>query len=457
MKAIYVRVSTDDQAKHGYSIADQIRLCREKAETTDIIEYVDDGYSGEFMGRPALDMLLHDLEVKPITHVIIYDPDRLARNTELQLQLAAKIETLAKLVFVTYEYDASPEGKLFFTMKAGISAYEKAKILARTSRGRFSKAMQGKVPNNNKPIGYGWDADNSMYIINEEEAKLVRHIFNLYLEGHGCRKLASILNSEGYRTKRGYKWCHKTVDDIIHNEMYAGKLHFGRQKYKLVAQGKQKGVPRSREEWVTIDVPAIITPEEFAAAQEQTRANRHFAKRNTKHFYLLQGIIKCSCGYGMTPVVVNQEKSYYYYACYNRRFLHECDTKYVPISIEDEVWQKVVETIKSGKPIITDLPDTRKLIDENNRTIAKLETQRTNIVKWYREGLYNSEDAEAELYRIASEIQERKSRVIPQSPKLPDIKLADVIAAKTPQEKQKLLRQWGVKVLVDSSGWQFII
>jgi site-specific DNA recombinase len=458
--AIYARVSTTEQAEKGYSLADQIRLCREKAESTDILEYIDDGYSGEFMGRPALDKLLKDLEIKPITHVIIYDPDRLARNSELQLSLAAKIESYAKLVFVTYEYDCSPEGKLFFTMKAGISAYEKAKILARTSRGRFSKALQGKVPSNNKPIGYGWDAEKSMYIINEKEAELVRHIFNLYIEGLGCRRLAAQLNNEGHLTKRGYKWSHKTVDDIIHNEMYAGKLQFGRQKYKLIAQGKQKGVPRNREEWVTIDVPAIITPEQFAAAQRQIAANKHFASRNTKRFYLLQGIVKCGkCGYSMTPQgTYNGNKPYYYYTCYNRAFNKGCDMRFIPVAIEDDVWGFILEIAKSGKPLLNDIPDVQNIIEENKKLVAKLEKQRTETLKWRSKQLITDAEAEAELYRISQEINKIKSIVLPIMPKLPNITLADIANAQTPQDKQRIIRGWGVKVIVQDVGdWKLSI
>ena len=97
MNAIYCRVSTDTQAEQGYSISDQIRSCHAHAAklgliTTKESEYIDDGYSGEYLERPALDRLRCEIRAKRIKNVIIYDPDRLSRNLTNQLLIADEIE-----------------------------------------------------------------------------------------------------------------------------------------------------------------------------------------------------------------------------------------------------------------------------------------------------------------------------------------------------------------------------
>ena len=128
MNAIYARVSSEEQAKSGYSLGDQLQVCRNRLLSmgfTDIKEYIDDGYSGEYLDRPALEELRNALRNKLIQNICIYDPDRLSRNLTNQLLIADEIEkSAANLYFVTGDYDASPEGRLFFNIRGAISAFE---------------------------------------------------------------------------------------------------------------------------------------------------------------------------------------------------------------------------------------------------------------------------------------------------------------------------------------------
>ena len=180
--AIYVRVSTQEQAEHGYSLGTQMEACRQKAQelgAVTIREYIDDGQSGEFLDRPALTELRKGLKGKEFDLVIVYDPDRLARNLAHQLIVAEEIEkAAADLVFVSVTFEQSPEGRLFFSIRGAISSFEKEKIKERTMRGKRGKAAKCKVVTNSNPLGYDYDEANSMYVINDEEAKLVRKIFN---------------------------------------------------------------------------------------------------------------------------------------------------------------------------------------------------------------------------------------------------------------------------------------
>lgn len=223
MNVLYVRVSTEDQVRKGYSLDDQINACRSHLLAlgyTTIEEYIDDGYSGEFLERPALERLRNDLQKGMIKTIAIYDPDRLSRNLTNQLIIADEIEKAgARITFVTGDYDCSPEGRLFFSMKGAVSAYEKAKIRERTSRGRRAKATKGKIVLNSRPFGYDWDAENSMYLINEKEAKTIHLIYDLCINyGYGARVIALELVRRGIMGINNRPLSVCTVSRILKNE-----------------------------------------------------------------------------------------------------------------------------------------------------------------------------------------------------------------------------------------------
>ena len=179
--AVYARVSTAAQAEKGYSLETQIEACRQKALSlgaTSIKEYVDDGYSGAFLERPALDSLRDALSAKIHDTVIIYDTDRLARDTMLLLLLTEEIEKTAKLYYVNTEYSHTPEGQLFYEIKGSFAKYERIRIQDRFNRGRRGKLKSGKPIKEYKILGY--DFIDGQYVINEAEAEIVRLIYNLY-------------------------------------------------------------------------------------------------------------------------------------------------------------------------------------------------------------------------------------------------------------------------------------
>ena len=114
--AIYARVSTAKQAKEGYSLETQVEACKKKAiemGATSIKEYVDDGYSGAYLERPHLDEMRDAVSAKLHDVVIIYDIDRLSRDTMHLLLLTEEIEKNAKLIYVNSEYNKTPEGRSF--------------------------------------------------------------------------------------------------------------------------------------------------------------------------------------------------------------------------------------------------------------------------------------------------------------------------------------------------------
>lgn len=460
MIAIYARVSTADQAEKGYSLDDQLLTCREQIGRLGlrgaVEEFVDDGYSGEYLDRPELDRLRDYLQAKKITHVITHDPDRLSRNLTNQLVLADEIESAgAALIFVTASYDESPEGKLFFQIRGSVAAFEKAKIRERTMRGKRAKARSGKL-NDDKALGYDFDKTASMYIINEQEAEIIRQIFALSTQKrYSVRAIVQELNLLGYKTKNGKRFYMAAVYRILKNEMYAGTKWSMKNYDKMVGQHKTERIKRNPEDWIPVTVPAIIDKATWDAAQQTLQDNKIYAKRNTKGTYMLSHIIRCGvCGaamHGMTYSTASRPYFYRYYIC-NARAKHKtCQNRRIPVdAIDNEVWKYLLEEAHSLTEIsfCDSAPEEESLHAKLEAQLKQQKASQAAMLRWVREGTVDIATAERELQTINKEISltmvtlrtttKKKANII--------ISSAAIINAITLDQKRRLLRESGIKV-----------
>lgn len=313
MIGIYARVSTEEQARSGYSLKEQLRACREKAATNEIIEYVDEGMSGEFLDRPALIRLRKDIREGIIKVVVCLDPDRLSRKLMNQLILSEEIEKKAQLIFVNGEYQRTPEGMLFYQMRGAIAEFEKAKITERMSRGRREKARQGKVLRDFQVYGYSYDHESEQFVIDDYEAKVVKLIFELFTKPNklvqGINGIAKYLTDQGVPTKRNAKqWHRQVVRQILMNRVYIGEFYQNRwntegmlgNKYKT-SDERVKMKERPKQEWIKVPCPSIIDTEQFEHAQVLLKQSRRRWSGIQKNDYLLSGLLRCAeCGNTMT-------------------------------------------------------------------------------------------------------------------------------------------------------------
>ncbi len=472
MHAIYCRVSTDEQAKTGYSLESQVEACKNKLLSLGIVdakEYIDDGYSGEFLERPHLDELRNDLREGYITTVIVYDPDRLSRNLTNQLLLADEIEKSgAKLLFVTGDYDASPEGRLFFSMKGAVSAYEKAKIRERSLHGKRTKAKKGKIVLNNNPYGFNWDAENSTYIINEEEAKVIRSIYDMCITNHwGTLQIASELMHNSVYNRRGKPFSTMAVYRILTKELYCGTAFSSQIQTTKAGQRTRKTVKRPREEWIPIPVPPIVSRETWEEAQRVVQQNRDLAKRNTKYNYLLRGFIKCGvCGMGMVAGHVNSNGTIRrYYRCVKKSsshymFTERCKNRFVPVEIlEDTIWNTFVSIAKGNASLndfmrVAKTPDYSKKIAKLEKQHAELTDKQTEIIKWFRSNIISNDVAQSELSSITKELAEISSNLSnlkaaqSEAKKPIDLSSTDILNATTFDEKRNVIVKLGLEIHV---------
>lgn len=307
---VYARVSSEDQARTGFSLPSQLEAgCRHARELGigEAVPFADEGVPGDLLERPGLQAALEAVRRGGVSHFICYDPDRLARSLSLQLLVTDQIERAGtRLEFVNFDYKNTPEGQLFYSLRGAISQYEKAKIRERTMRGKRQKARAGGLTHNPCIYGYHFDPATDTLSVNEAEAQTVQMIFHWFLqEDIGPWTIAQRLTDLGIRPARGGEaWHHSSVRSILRNQSYTGAYHQQKwdyadtrlNKYRPAGE-KVKRKVRPQAEWVSIPIPAIISEETHRAALARLENARRWWSGRHKEEYLLSGLCRCLlCG-----------------------------------------------------------------------------------------------------------------------------------------------------------------
>ena len=307
---LYARVSGDDRGKDGRNITGQLEMCRNHALKRSwrvVAELAEDdkGASGAAFELPQLSQALEMAQERDFDVLVVREVDRLSRNLAKQLIVEEELKRAGvQIEYALAEYPDTPEGRLNKHIRATIAEYEREKINERMIRGRRQKVKAGSIVCCPHPA-YGYRKSEvegkTTLVIHEEEARIVRLIFELYVVGDGergpisIRKIAQKLtemhvptraDTSAIRKKRGYgKWVPSTIGSMLRNETYAGIWHWGSD-------------PATR---LSVDVPAIVSREMWEAAQVKRKTNKQWAKRNTKYEYLMGRRVYCGeCGLKMT-------------------------------------------------------------------------------------------------------------------------------------------------------------
>jgi site-specific DNA recombinase len=478
VNVIYARVSTEEQAKTGYGIDSQLQACRAKFAEMGITidkEYVDEGYSGEFIDRPEMDKLREDLYNGLIGEddlIGVYDPDRVARNLTHMLLVADEVEKAgAKLTFVTGDYDVSPEGKMFFSIRGAIAAFEKAKIRERTTRGKRTKALGGKIVQNAYPYGFGWDNVKCLYTINEKEAEAVRAMFDLCIkEKLGAFRISEELTKLNFFNRKKEPFNASHIRNIFDNPMYCGEYHQFNLSCKQIGQRKIKTTKAPIENHVIITIPAIVSRETWEAVQQQRATNKSIAKRNTQHEYLLQGLLYCPlCGKKLSATVNHgkrknsEDVKYYYYFCLSEKQAiykgQRCGNKRISSDLTDDIIWNTLIKIASGEEDINNYikGDTPKDYTEKIHKLTKqkniLEKKKEGIAQWFTDGLINRDTATKQLQSISKDILEINTTIsdtaaLQNKNKPAKISTDDILQAISFEQKRKIMCDFDYKIYV---------
>lgn len=196
--AIYVRVSTEEQATEGYSISAQLQTLRQYTNLHGweiVEEYVDEGISGKnIKDRPAMRKLVEDVEKDKFQALLVWKISRLSRNMLDTLKLLDKFEYYnVKFISYSENFDTgTPIGRLVVQLMASIAEMERNTLSENVKLGMKQRAMEG-LWNGGVVFGYNLN-DRKLLVINQDEAEVVKLIFTMYADGKGLRAIANYLN-----------------------------------------------------------------------------------------------------------------------------------------------------------------------------------------------------------------------------------------------------------------------
>lgn len=367
---IYIRVSTDEQAKHGYSIAAQ----KEKLEAFclsqgwDIVRiYIDDGYSAKDLNRPNFNLMMDEIKKDNINVLLVYRLDRLTRSV---LDLYEILEILAehdcKFRSATEVYDTTNAmGKLFITLVAAIAQWERENLAERVRMGMEKKTKMGKWKGGKAPYGYIYKDDE--LLIDKEEAKVVEKIFEMS-KVFGFYTIAKKITLIGYPTKNGGDWHVDTVRTIVNNPVYAGYLTFNNQ-------GQNYKKPPIKQQLYEGIHERIINRDDFWDLQDILDKRRTFGGKREVSNYYFSTILKCGrCGHSLSGHKSPHGKTY---RCSGKKAGKNCTSHIIK---EEYLVKKIFETFED---VINEIsPKLNTESNDNTEKIKKdLETELSLIEK----------------------------------------------------------------------------
>jgi site-specific DNA recombinase len=420
--AIYARVSSERQ-REQQTIESQVAGLRELADERgllipDELVFCDEGFSGATLIRPALERLRDRAGEGAFEVLLCHAPDRLARRYAYQVLL---LEELARagveLVFARGgERSGSPEDELLRQFQGMIAEYERAQIRERTRRGKLHRARTGsQAVMAGAPYGYRFvrktEHTEGYWEVDEAEAQVVRELFRRYVEdGCSIADLARWLTDQGIPTRKGKSvWDRSTVWGMLRNPAYRGQAAYGKTKVAdrhgnptrtTRARGERHGRRQVRvdepvDRWMFIPVPALVSEEQFALAQERLRRNAHFAKRNTREPGPLQGLVVCrECGYSCYRTSTRTTKrKIVYYRC-----------------IGQDNWRHVGGRVCQSRPIRADeleplvWGEVRRLLEDPALVRAEID-RRLHALRTEHPAARRREALERDLTRAAGAIE----------------------------------------------------
>jgi site-specific DNA recombinase len=449
--ALYVRVSTERQ-QQAQTIEQQVKRLQEYAAGQDGWEvraehvFRDDGHSGAKLNRPGLDALRDQAARAAFDCVLVTAPDRLARNYVHQMVLLEELERVGcRVIFIDRPLSDDPHEQLVVQIRGAVAEYERTLIADRMRRGRQAKLQSGRLlPWTRPPYGYRLHPerprDPGLVRIDLGEATVVRELFTAYAAGEGTlRALAKWLTDRQVPSPSGRKhWSATSIRGILRNPCYTGQAASGRWQ-TIASQGRASALrpvgagtstrQRPPDEWISIAVPALVETEQYRAVQQRLAHNQQGAMRNSKHPYLLRGLVSCGIcrldcqGRTRHP----QDEPYRYYICRAKQHAvasgrdERCPARFIPAQQLDElVWADLRAVLQSPDLVAQAVERAQGgawVPDELRRRQATLRGVRESLERQRRRLLeaYLAEAVElAEFQRKDGELRQRQEDLIAQ-------------------------------------------
>ena len=291
--AIYVRVSTDEQAKEGYSIRAQIDKLKSYIQIKEwgfYKVYADEGISGKnITDRPAINELLADIKSGKVNNVLVYKIDRLTRSTKDLIELTEFFnKTKCGFNSLMESIDTqTASGRMFLKIIGIFAEFERENTIERITLACEKKVKEGyTLAGFTTSYGYDRESGDKVQKINPEEAKIVREVYSMYLDGNmSYYAIARNLNHRGIKPKLGDTWHHASIRGMLTNPNYIGKVRYALDDAERYFEAEGKHEP-------------IITEELFNATQKRIGNIKRVAytKRPKEDNYFC-GVLYCGeCG-----------------------------------------------------------------------------------------------------------------------------------------------------------------
>lgn len=384
--AIYARFSSHNQREE--SIDAQVRACTEYAMHRGlriVKAYTDSAKSGTNSEREQFQEMIRDSAKKKFRYLIIHKLDRFSRDKFDSVTYKRKLKLNGvSILSVTENLDDSPESAMLESCLEGMAHYFSMNLSREVMKGMKESAYKCTHLGGTPPLGYNVEPGSRRYLLNREEAGVVKLIFEKYAAGVGYNQILEHLNSMGYRTKRGRPFGKNSLHSILKNEKYVGTYIFNKRLEKNLS-GKRNPTLKSESEWIVVPdgLPAIVDKETFDIVQAKMARNKEISGAfRAKELYLLSGLVKCGeCGasmYGNTRMCGRNKSNYSSYRCSGRANHQGCRNKevrrdYIDNFVLDELYRRLFSDVS--------LQTLASMLNEYNRKASLDSSEELNQAK----------------------------------------------------------------------------
>lgn len=387
MVAVYARVSTLEQTEN-YSISSQVEkikaYCMAK-DWTIYDTYIDGGFTGTNIERPALQKMLSEME--HIDAVVVYKLDRLSRSQRDTLTLIEDyfLKNNVDFVSITETLDTStPFGKAMVGILSVFAQLERETILERLVNGKIKRAESGlrEMGGNYDPTGYA--RKNGVLVVKEDEARLVKLTYDLYEKYMSVTKVQQQIKKMGYPV-----WRFNRYIRVLKNRLYLGEIKYSGKFYKGVHE-------------------PIISEEQYNRVQKIMENHRGTNYNKTKNA-LLVGLIKCGCcgnNFVSYSTSTQAKTVYRYYVCRARRFpseyIKKCTNR---IMRRDTIEKFVIDELLNFEYAVNQREQNHADIDYDT-LIAKIDKKISNALELYLEDEIDKEILNKKISKLNSDKNE---------------------------------------------------
>ncbi|MBW2003423.1 MAG: recombinase family protein [Deltaproteobacteria bacterium] len=399
--ALYIRVSTTQQVDRDSLKTQEERLkqyCKAREFSVHKL-YKDEGISAKDKNRPALEALLKDAEDKKFNIVVFTRLDRITRSLQDLLFLVSFFEKHdIKLLSLNENINTEgPMGRFMLNLLGALAQLEREIDSERVSTDMHYRAEKGKWNGGIIPFGYTsreklihrlrakgmsqakaiskadkeTPKDKKLYIL-EEEAKIIRQMYDAYLKEKSLRKVVNSFNLRGLKTRKG-DWTTTTIRRMLTNPFYLGYITYGKRKADI-STGKLRHVNKEKWKIVKGEHKAIVSEKKFREVQELLTQKTSKPTKSDKT-YLLSGILKCwlcggkMYGYTHTKTYANgTTKEYLYYRCSttSRKGTSACKGQTIDGETLEKIVTSAILTLSENKQFLT---EKAKLINELKKAV----------------------------------------------------------------------------------------